>query len=91
MAVTITALGFQKPDGYELVRNGDNAISANAQTAQEVLAGVLSRLGQAEANINAGNSNGPGLSEDPANPGTYFISNMSPLTPDPVTPGLYTF
>lgn len=44
MAVDVTPLGFQKPDGYELVRNGDNAIAANAQKAQDILATHDARL-----------------------------------------------
>ncbi|QSZ54495.1 pyocin knob domain-containing protein [Paenarthrobacter sp. AT5] len=37
MAIEVTPLGFQKPDGNEPVRNGDNIISANAQKAQDLL------------------------------------------------------
>ena len=48
MAIEITPLGFQKPDGYELVRNGDNAISANAAKAQELHASAQGRLGAIE-------------------------------------------
>ncbi|MEQ4566168.1 hypothetical protein [Paenarthrobacter sp. CAP02] len=33
----LTPLGFQKPSGAELVRNGDNVISANAQKADDIL------------------------------------------------------
>ena len=33
MAIETTPLGFLKPDGNELVRNGDNAISACLMTA----------------------------------------------------------
>lgn len=91
MAITTTPLGFQKPDGNERVKQGDNVISDNAQKSQDLIAAAFSRLGQAEANISAGNGTGPGLSEDPLNPGTYFMANASPITPDPVTPGLYTF
>lgn len=91
MAITTTPLGFQKPDGNERIRNGDNVISDNAQKSQDLIASALARLGQAEANISAGSGHGPGLSEDPANPGTYFMADTSPITPDPVTPGLYTF
>lgn len=151
MAVEITPLGFQKPDGYELVRNGDNAISANAQKSEDLhtaLQGRLgivetknaeqdgridgaearnttqdnrltslevndatqdshltevdgryntfsARIGQAEANIAAGTGGtGAGVSEDPDNPGTYFIANTTPpgpIQPDPANPGLYTF
>lgn len=44
MAVTITPLGFKKPDGNELVRGGDNAISDNAQTAQDLIAELQNRF-----------------------------------------------
>ena len=91
MAVTTTPLGFKKPDGNELVRGGDNVIADNAQKAEELLASTLGRLGQAEANINAGLNGGHGLSEDPLNPGTYFMADTSPLAEDPASPGLYNF
>ena len=99
MAVEITPLGFKKPDGVsELVKNGAGVISDNAQKAQELLASTQAqlalanaRLGQVEANVNAGNGNGPGLSEDPLNPGTFFIASDSPITEDLANPGLYTF
>jgi hypothetical protein len=35
LAVETTPLGFQKPDGNEPIRNGDNVISANAQKAED--------------------------------------------------------
>lgn len=96
MAIDTTPLGFQKPDGNELARNGDNVIAANAQKAQDLLAAaqvadaVLSgRLGVAEAAINAG-AGGPGLSADPDHAGLYFFAGPT-ISPDPVTPGLYTF
>jgi hypothetical protein len=38
VAIETTPLGFQKPDGNELLRNGDNAIAANAQKAQDLIA-----------------------------------------------------
>lgn len=44
MAVEITPLGFQKPDGNEPIRNGDNVIATNAQKAQELLAKHAARL-----------------------------------------------
>ena len=109
MAITPTPLGFQKPDGNEPVRGGDNVIAANAQKADDLIQSaqaaitanaaaaaatansLAARLGQAEANIQAGNGDGPGLTEDPLNPGTYFMADTSPIQPDPVTPGLYTF
>lgn len=36
MAVELTPLGFKKPDGNELVRNGDNVIADNAQKSQDL-------------------------------------------------------
>ena len=35
MAIETTPLGFQKPDGTEAVRDGDNIISANAQKSED--------------------------------------------------------
>ena len=60
MAITTTPLGFKKPDGNELVRGGDNAIADNAQKANDLLDGVLTRLGAAEASIRAGGGTGGG-------------------------------
>lgn len=37
MAIETTPLGFQKPDGNELFRKGDNVIAHNAQRAQELI------------------------------------------------------
>lgn len=37
MAVETTPLGFKKPDGFELVRSGDNVIAENAQKADDLL------------------------------------------------------
>ena len=91
VAVEITPLGFKKPDGAELVRGGDNVIADNAQKAQELLQSALDRIGVAEANISAGTGTGPGISEDPLNPGTYYIASDSPINEDPDYVGLYTF
>lgn len=44
MAVEITPLGFQKPDGTESIRNGDDVISNNAQRAQDLLADARARV-----------------------------------------------
>lgn len=57
MAVETTPLGFQKPDGNEPIRNGDNAISTNAQKAQDLLT-------EARANI-ANLLSASGFSGDP--------------------------
>ena len=57
MAIVITPLGFQKPDGNELVRNGDNVIAANAQKAQDLLSDARARL----ANLD----NAAGFTGDP--------------------------
>lgn len=51
MAITTTPLGFQKPDGNEPFRQGNDVISANAQ---DLLSSTIGRLGAAEASINAG-------------------------------------
>lgn len=90
MAVEITPLGYKKPDGMtELVRRGAEVIAANAQKNQEHIAGLKAQLGIAEAKIDAG-AGGPGLSEDPDQPGLYYFAGTS-FTADPTTPGLYTF
>jgi hypothetical protein len=44
MGVTVTPLGFRKPDGNEPVRSGDNDISANAQKAQDLIAELQARV-----------------------------------------------
>lgn len=49
MAVTNTPLGFQKPDGNELLRNGDNVITANAAKAEELHQDARGRLTVIEA------------------------------------------
>jgi hypothetical protein len=87
VAVTTTPLGFQKPDGGDAVRNGDNIMSANAQKAQDLHASSLTRIGLAEAALNAG-AGGPGLSADPINAGLYFFAGPT-IAPDPGHPGFY--
>ena len=49
MAIEETSLGFLKPDGNELLRNGDNVIAANAQTADNLLVNVDFRVSEIEA------------------------------------------
>ena len=44
MAVEITPLGFKKPDGNELLRQGDEIISDNAQTSQDLIAELQARF-----------------------------------------------
>ncbi|AYR00998.1 hypothetical protein PBI_ISOLDE_29 [Arthrobacter phage Isolde] len=95
MAIETTQDGYQKPDGNELVRGGDNVIAANAQKAQDHYTAVkadaltlANRLGIAEAKINAG-AGGPGLSEDPDHPGLYYFAGPG-FAADPLHPGLYT-
>jgi hypothetical protein len=44
VAITTTPLGFKKPDGNELVKGGDNVISDNAQTSQDLIADLQSRF-----------------------------------------------
>ncbi|SDK78759.1 hypothetical protein [Arthrobacter sp. ok362] len=89
MAIETTSLGFQVPDGVELVRNGDDVIAANAKTSETVISKISGRLGQAEVNISAGGGGGPGIIEDLFHPGTYFIAESSVLHEDPVNPGFY--
>jgi hypothetical protein len=98
VAIDTTPLGFKKPDNSELFKFGAYVITLNAQRSEELISAdraarnaLAARLGQAEANINAGMGGGPGLREDPLNPGTYFMADTSPITEDPANPGLYTF
>lgn len=49
MAVVTTPLGFQKPDGYELVRDGENVISANATLNEVLHSNARARLAQVES------------------------------------------
>lgn len=44
MAIETTPLGFQKPDGNEPVRNGDNVITVNAAKAEELHQDARGRL-----------------------------------------------
>jgi hypothetical protein len=48
MAIETTPLGFQKPDGNELLRQGDNVISHNAQVADGLLTNVDFRVAEVE-------------------------------------------
>lgn len=89
MAVDETSLGFRKPDGNELFKNGDDVISHNAQRAQDLIAANQAAIGLAEAKINAG-AGGPGLSADPDRPGLYYFAGPT-ITPDPINAGLFTF
>ena len=91
MAIVTTPLGFKKPDENELFRNGDNVIADNAQKAEDILAAHAARIGQVEANVDAGSGTGLGLAVDPESPGLYFFSTGSPIEADPDNPGLYTF
>ncbi|MFE4197360.1 polysaccharide deacetylase family protein [Paenarthrobacter sp. NPDC056912] len=49
MAIATTPLGFQKPDGNELVRNGNDTIALNAQKSQELFVNARARLASLEA------------------------------------------
>jgi hypothetical protein len=96
VAIETTPHGYQKPDGNEPIRGGDNIIAANAQKADdhytEVKADALTlagRIGVTEAKINAG-AGGPGLYEDPDNPGLYYFAGPA-FAADPLHPGLYSF
>lgn len=89
MAVEETPLGYRVPDGDDPVRNGDNIIAHNALRSQDLNEHLLSRLGLAEAKLDAG-AGGVGLSEDPLHPGLYYFAGPT-ITADPDHPGLYTF
>jgi hypothetical protein len=67
MAIEVTPLGFQKPDGYELVREGDNVIATNAQKAEELLADSRGRLVQLESAAGFGGT-GLDLADTVVNP-----------------------
>lgn len=73
MAINTTPLGFKKPDGNELLRNGNDIISANAQKPQELLASTFTRLTITERNLRNSGGHGPTISEDPLDPGFYLI------------------
>lgn len=49
MAITNTSLGLQKPDGNELLRDGDNVISANAQKIDDLITSDRGRMAAIEA------------------------------------------
>ena len=77
MAVTVTPLGFKKPDGNERVRDGDNVISDNAQKSQDLISaaqtdinGHAIRIASIESAVGVG---GGLLMEDPADPGFYIV------------------
>jgi hypothetical protein len=72
MAVEVTPLGFKKPSGTELVRNGDNVIADNAQTAQDLLGDALPRLATIETAAFAAGA--LVMIEDPADPGFYILA-----------------
>jgi hypothetical protein len=49
MAIETTPLGFQKPDGNELVKQGDNVIAYNADVADGLLTNQDFRIASIEA------------------------------------------
>jgi hypothetical protein len=49
MALTTTSLGLQKPDGTEMVRDGDNVLTANAQKTDDLIVADRGRLTAIEA------------------------------------------
>ncbi|MDZ4233910.1 MAG: right-handed parallel beta-helix repeat-containing protein, partial [Dietzia sp.] len=53
MAIVTTPLGFQKPDGNELTRNGDDILRANADKAEQRIQEDRGRLNNAESAANA--------------------------------------
>lgn len=48
MAIETTPNGYQKPDGADLIRNGDNVISNNAQVAENHFVNVDFRISEVE-------------------------------------------
>jgi hypothetical protein len=72
MGVTVTPLGFRKPDGNEPVRSGDNEIAANAQKAEDLLTNARQRLAYIEGAELAGST--AILVEDPDDPGFYVTA-----------------
>jgi hypothetical protein len=69
MAIEETSLGLRKPDGNELLRNGDNVIAYNAEVTDGLLVNADFRLASIEA-----------LAEPPALP-SLRPSNLA-LAPD---------
>jgi hypothetical protein len=107
VAIETTPLGFQKPDGNELARNGDNVISANAQKAQDLIAAAQTQITVKAAEAEAADSELAariGVAEAAINAGAggpglsadpdhagLYFFAGPTIAPDPVTPGLYTF
>jgi len=83
MAIETTPLGFQKPDGNELLRNGDNVIAANAQKAEDLHKEHRGRLDQIEQNYTPLSrgvlANGTDLDTltGPTHVGTYSLPSSS--------------
>ena len=67
MAIATTPLGFKKPDGNESIRNGNDVISDNAQTAEQLHAAERARLVQLEASAGFPGT-GLDLSDQAVNP-----------------------
>ena len=68
MAIEVTPLGFQKPDGNELVRQGDNVIAHNAQRSQDI-------IGKARADI-VNLQNAAGFPGDPLEMQDTVVSEL---------------
>jgi hypothetical protein len=74
VAIEVTPLGFKKPDGNELARNGDNVIADNAQKSQDLLGPALPKLAALErAAFDVG---AIPLIEDPEDPGFYILATI---------------
>lgn len=55
MAVTVTPLGFKKPDGAtELVRNGAQILADNAQQAEDRIQGLSRQVASVSTPFNIG-------------------------------------
>ena len=87
MAIETTPLGFQKPDGNDPLRNGDNVIAANAGKAQALHSEARARLANLEAvGFSTGFDGGSpydnfSRSFDGGNPSTQFTEDETTLDP----------
>lgn len=72
MAVVTTLLGFKKPDGFELFRNGDNVIADNAQKAEDLIQADRSRLAGIDSLNTTQNGRLAGLES-----GVVLVSNIA--------------
>lgn len=87
MGVTTTPLGFQKPDGNDQLRNGDNVISANAAKSDELLLEARARIANLQAvGFSSGFDGGTPYDDfsrsfDGGNPTTQFTDDETTVDP----------